>query len=60
MCSTRSCSNIDSSFGDLINDDSMHHTVDVDKEPVPIIADVPLCLSMPHDNTLDPPTAVSF
>ena len=55
VCSTRSGSNIDSSFSDLINDDSTHHTVDDGKESVPIIADVPLCLSMPPDNTLDLP-----
>jgi len=55
VCSTRSGSNIDSSFSDLINDDSTHNSVDDDKEPGPIIADVPLCLSMPPDNTLDPP-----
>jgi len=55
VCSTRSGSNTDSSFNDLISDDSTHHTVDDDKEPVPIIADVPLCQSMPRDNTLDLP-----
>jgi hypothetical protein len=55
VCSTGSGSNIDSSFSDSINDDSTHHTVDDDKEPDPIIADVPLCLSMSHDNTLDLP-----
>lgn len=55
VCSTRSGSNIDSSSSDLINDDSTHHTVDDDEEPIPIIADVPLCLSMPCDNTLDLP-----
>lgn len=55
VCSSSCGSNIDSSFSDLINDDSTHHTVDDDKERVPIIADVPLCLSLPPDNTLDLP-----
>lgn len=52
---TRSGGNIDSSFSDLVKEDSTHLTLDDDKEPVPIIADVPLCLAMPCDNTVDLP-----
>jgi hypothetical protein len=52
---TRSGTNIESSFSDLINDDGAYLTLDDEKEPVPVIADVPLCLSKPHDNIVDLP-----
>jgi hypothetical protein len=55
VCRTRSDSNVDSSSSDFVNDYSTHHAFDDDKEPVPIIEDVPLSLSMPCDNTVDLP-----
>lgn len=52
---TRNGSSIESSFSDLVNDDSAHLTLDDEKGPVPVLADVPLSLSMPHDNVVELP-----